>query len=339
MLQQQLRELEKEIFETGGSAFDELCMRIFRLQYEHNPLYHDFCRSLKISPGDVTQTEEIPFLPISFFKSHSVKTTDFTAERIFESSGTTGSVPSRHFVKDLFLYRKSFENCFQKYYGHPSNICILALLPSYLERGHSSLVYMADELIRQSQYEQSGFYLDEHEQLLNTILKNESAGIPTLLLGVTYALLDFSEKFAHPLHHTMIMETGGMKGRRKEMLREEVHAALKERFQLKNIHSEYGMTELLSQAYSEADGIFKSPGWMQVWIRNEENPFDVQRIANNDQPLRGAVNIIDLANLYSCAFLATDDYGKLYADGRFEITGRMDGSDLRGCSLMYDNNL
>lgn len=337
MIQEKLRELERKIFEDGGSGFEENAMEIFSVQYEYNPLYHRFCKSLRINAENVRRPEEIPFLPISLFKSHAVKTTEFEAERIFDSSGTTGSVPSRHFIKDLFLYRKSFETCFRNHYGAPEELCILALLPSYLERGHSSLVYMADELIRNSKYEESGFYLDDHEALFNTLLKNEAKKIPTLLLGVTYALLDFSDRFSHPLKHTIIMETGGMKGRRKEMLREEVHTQLKNRFHLDAIHSEYGMTELLSQAYAKRDGIFRSPSWMKVLVRNDDNPFEVRGFSPIEKPVQGAVNIIDLANIYSCSFIATDDTGRLYPDGSFEITGRLDESDLRGCSLMYGN--
>lgn len=337
MAQEQFREFERKVFETSDVHFEETALELFGLQFEHNPIYHDFCKSLRIKKSDVTRVEDIPFLPIGLFKGHPIKTTRFEAERIFESSGTTGSIPSRHYVKDLFLYRKSFETCFRHFYGDPAELCILALLPSYLERGHSSLVYMADELIRKSGNKDSGFYLDNHEDLFNAILKNEAEKIPTLLIGVTYALLDFSDRYSHPLHHTIIMETGGMKGRRKEMLREEVHEQLKSRFHTDAVHSEYGMTELLSQAYAKQNGIFRPAAWMQVMIRNEDNPFDVQRCSEEQGKLEGAVNIIDLANIYSCAFIGTDDTGRLYPDGSFEITGRLDSSDLRGCSLMYGN--
>lgn len=325
-------EAEQEIFNADESRFDETALRIFHLQYHHNPLYRAYCDTLRKNPGNVTSREEIPFLPIGFFKTHAVKTTDFREEAVFESSGTTGITPSRHFVRNIELYRKSFERSFALHFGDPKDICLLALLPSYLERGHSSLVYMADALIRCSRFPQSGFYLDNHEDLHETLKKNEADGVPTLLLGVTYALLDFSEKYPMPLHHTAVMETGGMKGRRKEMLREEVHAVLKRQFGIPFVHSEYGMTELLSQAYSKKDGIFTCPPWMKILVRHEDDPMDVSRSGS------GAVNIIDLANLYSCAFIATDDAGKVNPDGSFEITGRLDNTDMRGCSLMVSAN-
>lgn len=255
-------------------------------------------------------------------------TTTFEPQVVFESSGTTGMVSSRHFVKDAGLYKESFLEAFMQFYGHPSAYCILALLPSYLERGGSSLVYMVDELIRQSGHEQSGFYLHEHEQLAERLKELEKAHQPTILFGVTYALLDFAKAFPVQLSNTIIIETGGMKGRKKEMTRDEVHRILKQQFGLPVVHSEYSMTELLSQAYSKDEGRFVCPPWMKIMLRSEDDPLEVYSSG------RGVINIIDLANIYSCAFIATDDAGMVSDDGSFEVLGRVDNSDVRGCSLL-----
>lgn len=317
-----------KIFGVNEQEFEELTLEIFRFQYANNPVYAAYVNSLGKSPLQITHINEIPFLPVRFFKTHEIKTTEFSPELVFESSGTTGNINSHHLVKDASLYRESFNKAFQNFYGNISEWCILGLLPSYLERKNSSLVYMVEHLIVQSECEESGFYLDEFEKLANTLRQLESRGCKTLLIGVTFALLDFAERFPMPLHHTVIMETGGMKGRKEEMIREEVHQILKSVFQLPAIHSEYGMTELLSQAYSKGEGRFYTPAWMKVLVRDEEDPFLVK--ANGS----GIINIIDLANLYSCSFIATDDAGRLNADGSFEVLGRVDGSDLRGCSLL-----
>lgn len=289
---------------------------------------------------------QIPFLPISFFKTHAIQTTDFTPEMVFESSATTGTDRSRHFIKDLALYEESFLKGFAHFYGSVKNWCILALLPSYLERKNSSLVYMAGKLIDWSEHPQSGFYLNEYEKLFAVLNELEKRKQKTLLLGVTFALLDFAEKFSLKLNNTIVMETGGMKGRREELLRSEVHEVLKTSFHLNTIHSEYGMTELLSQAYSSGDGLFACPPWMKVLVREEDDPLQVsygdegggkeERVSRpaNVRHKAGAINIIDLANVYSCSFIATDDVGELYADGRFSILGRLDNSDLRGCNLL-----
>jgi hypothetical protein len=268
---------------------------------------------------------------------------------VFESSGTTHSVNSHHLIKDIGLYRQSFLKGFELYYGSPRNWCIIALLPSYLERKNSSLVFMVDELIRQTRHSQSGFYLYEHPKLYNTLKQLENQKQKTLFIGVSFALLDFAEQYSLPLKHTVIMETGGMKGRKEEIVRDELHQLLKGKFEVDAIHSEYGMTELLSQAYSKKSGIFQTPPWMKVLIRDEEDPLNVgdassgsgskkdYRLTTHGSRLTsvtGAINIIDLANVYSCSFVATDDAGKLYADGSFEVLGRIDDSDVRGCSLM-----
>lgn len=281
-------------------------------------------------PHEVTATDKIPFLPISFFKTHKVATTDFKPEIIFESSGTTGSNTSNHLVKDMSLYRQSFIKGFELFYGNPSKWCILGLLPGYLERKNSSLIAMVEDLIKKSGNRNSGFYLHDHEKLYQTLAHNEIIGQPTLLIGVTYALLDFAENHPMKLQNTIVMETGGMKGKREEITREEVHAFLKNKLGLKTIHSEYGMTELLSQAYG-IDGKLHCPSWMKVLLRDETDPFS---ILESPHSATGVINIMDLANLYSCSFIATQDVGKANADGSFEVLGRMDNSDIRGCSLM-----
>ncbi len=259
-------------------------------------------------------------------------TGSFEPEIFFESSGTTGSVSSRHQLKETSLYRESFLHGFRKFYGEPSSWCIIGLLPSYLERRHSSLVMMVDELVRLSGHTKSGFYLYDHELLQDTLLQLESSGQKTLLIGVTYALLDFAEKFPMTLQHTIVMETGGMKGRREEMTRSEVHEILQQQWGLAGIHSEYGMTELLSQGYSAGQGIFHVSDTMKIMIREEDDPFEIHGPAAREQ--RGIINVIDLANIWSCAFIATEDAGRLLPDGSFEVTGRVDYSDIRGCSLM-----
>jgi phenylacetate-coenzyme A ligase PaaK-like adenylate-forming protein len=321
-------EWNDKIFNIKKGDFLQLALEIFRYQYSKNPVYKSYVDALNILADEVREFREIPFLPIGFFKTHRVATTEFAPQAIFESSGTTQMINSRHFVKDLSLYEESFLSCFQNFYGEIKDFCVIGLLPSYLERKNSSLVYMVNKLIQLSDHPKSGFYLDEWERLRDTLAGLERKRQKTLLIGVTFALLDFAEKFSMPLRSTIIMETGGMKGRREEMIREEVHTRLKTAFQTENIHSEYGMTELLSQAYSSANGLFHCPSWMKVLIRNEEDPFDIKEKGS------GAINIIDLANIYSCSFIATDDAGTVFEDGSFEILGRMDNTDLRGCSLL-----
>jgi hypothetical protein len=320
--------LENRIFRVTGGEFSELALDIFRFQYENNPLYHQFTNNLGIDPRAVRTLAGIPFLPAGFFKSDAVRTTEFTPEKVFESSGTTGTGGSRHFVKDLGIYRRSFLAGFENAYGPVGDWVIIGLLPAYLERSDSSLVSMVDELIAGSGQPESGFYLYEHQALFDLLQKLEAEGRKTLLIGVTFALLDFSEKYRLSLKHTIVMETGGMKGRRKEITRMELHDQLKERLGVSSVHAEYGMTELLSQAYSGGGGLFHPPPWMRVLPRKEDDPLDVGTQGE------GILDIIDLANLYSCSFLATDDIGKVYADGSFEVAGRVDNSDIRGCSLL-----
>jgi hypothetical protein len=270
----------------------------------------------------------IPALPVSFFKTHNVATTVFSPELVFESSGTTQAVTSRHPVKDAAIYRESFIRCFERFYGDIKDWCILGLLPSYLERQHSSLVMMVDNMIKLSAHSQSGFYLDEHEKLADTLRELETKQQKTLLIGVTFGLLDFAAGFPMPLKHTVVMETGGMKGRRKELTRLEVHRLLSEAFGISGVHSEYGMTELLSQAYSQDGGRFHCPPWMKLMVRDEYDPMIVNPAGT------GILQVIDLANIYSCSFIATEDVGRVYEDGSFEVLGRLDNSDIRGCSMM-----
>lgn len=328
-------DLQKSIFAASADNFNELALKLFNHQYRHNKIYRQFCDTLKVKPVEIDTVKKIPFLPISFFKTHELKTGVFEAEAIFESSGTSQSTTSKHYIKDIDVYRKSFIACFEKFYGLPQYKCILGLLPSYLERKNSSLVMMVDELIKASNNPLSGFYLYDHEKLHSTILHNELLKLPTLLIGVTYALLDFAEAYPMQLRHTIVMETGGMKGRREELTRTEVHEELQKHLGVSLVHSEYGMTELLSQAYSKGDGIFHCPGWMKIVLRDEDDPFHILTAADAElNPQAGLINIIDLANIHSCSFIATDDVGKLHGNESFEVLGRTDNSDLRGCSLM-----
>ncbi len=328
-------DLEKRIFAASSVNFTELAVELFNFQYRYNDVYRNYCNTLNILPSQVDTITKIPFLPVEFFKTHEIKASYFEPEAIFESSGTTSSVNSRHLVRDTAVYKKSFTACFEKFYGQAKNKCILGLLPSYLERNNSSLVFMVEELIKQSDNNLSGFYLSDYDKLLQTILHNEILKQSTLLIGVTYALLDFAEKHPIQLRNTIVMETGGMKGRLEEMTRQQVHSRLQNNLGVSLIHSEYGMTELLSQAYSKGDGIFHCPPWMKVLIREEDDPFAIFIAdALQEKPITGAINIIDLANIYSCSFIATADVGRLYSNESFEVLGRMDNSDIRGCSLM-----
>lgn len=322
-------EFEDKVFKVDAEGFRELSLDLFRFQVNNNPVYHDFVAALKINPDEIKRIEDIPFLPIQFFKSHTIKTTEYEPAEWFESSGTTQTINSKHFLKDKKIYRNSFLEGFRKFYGEPEDWVIIGLLPSYLERQHSSLVVMVDELIRLSEKKESGFYLYEHKQLSEILEQLEKDGRKTLLIGVSFGLLDFAEAYPMKLQHTVVMETGGMKGRRKEMIRAELHEVLGTAFGLKNIHSEYGMTELLSQAYSKEQGLFETPPWMKILLREEDDPLRV-----SDHEGSGLINVIDLANIYSCAFIATEDVGRIHRDGRFEVLGRADNSDIRGCSLL-----
>ena len=323
-------ELEDKIFDVQKHGFEQLALELFQLQASENHLYRSFIQALGIDAGRVSNVASIPFLPVSFFKNHDVTTGSFVPDVVFESSGTTQTGNSRHLVKSADLYRRSFINAFELFYGSPESWCIIGLLPSYLERQNSSLVMMVNDLVNLSKHAESGFYLNELEKLAKVLQKNEASKQKTLLIGVTFALLDFAEQYKFPLKHTTVMETGGMKGRRKEITRVEVHEILKDAWQLNSVHSEYGMTELLSQAYSSGGGLFRCPPWMKIILRDEDDPLTIKLSTTS-----GLINVIDLANIHSCAFIATDDIGKLYTDGSFEVIGRMDSSDVRGCSLMY----
>jgi len=320
----------RSIFNSSTQAdFNTLALDIFKFQFENNTVYRSYCDLLYKNPSDIKKVEDIPFLPIQFFKTHPILSTTNAIEKVFESSGTTGQITSKHHVSDLDVYENSFNTSFNHFYGPIEDYVVLALLPSYLERDGSSLIYMVEHLIAQSNHKESGFYLHNLAELKNKLITLDSEGKKVLLIGVSFALLDLVEQFQFQLKNTIVMETGGMKGRRKELIRDELHTILKQGFGVSEIHSEYGMTELLSQAYSKGNGIFKCPNWMKVLTRDTEDPLTITSTSTT-----GGINIIDLANIYSCSFIATQDLGKVYNDNSFEIIGRFDNSDIRGCNLM-----
>lgn len=309
--------------------FHRVAMKVFRFQYEYNPIYQQFCNLLNKTPEQVKTIADVPFLPIEFFKSRDVLSSTNPIQITFTSSGTTGMITSKHHVTDLAYYEYSFRAAFSHFYGNIEDYVVLALLPAYLEREGSSLIYMVEDLIEGSNQPESGFYLNNYEELAKTLVNLDKQGKNVLLIGVTYALLDMIEMQKFSLSNTIIMETGGMKGRRKEMIREELHKVLCDGFGVSKIHSEYGMTELLSQGYSFGDGIFECPPWMDILTRDPEDALTYV-----EEGKTGGVNVIDLANVNSCSFIATQDLGKKYKDGSFEILGRFDHSDIRGCNLM-----
>ena len=314
---------------NNQKQFDKMALKVFRFQYENNLVYREFCDFLKTDVQKVKTIQQIPFLPIQFFKSHEVVSNSSPIQTIFTSSGTTGMVTSKHLVTDVSIYEESYRKAFSQFYGNIEDYVVLALLPSYLEREGSSLIHMVDDLIQLSKHPESGFYLHNYDELIEKIIQLDQSGQNVILIGVTYALLDLIEKQSFQLENTIIMETGGMKGKRKEMIREELHQELCNGFGVKSIHSEYGMTELLSQAYSLGDGIFECPSWMQISIRDTEDALSYIREGKT-----GGINVIDLANINSCSFIATQDLGKKYSNGSFEVVGRFDHSDIRGCNLM-----
>lgn len=317
----------------SDAEFEDYALKLFRFQYDNNPVYQEYCRLLSVNAMQVDSMTQIPFLPISFFKTHCVTTTSFTPAMRFSSSGTTGQMHSFHYVKDLELYETSFTKSFEYFYGKPENFTFLALLPNYLEREGSSLIYMMDSLIKQSKSLDSGFYLYDYQGLYNKLNLLKEKDEKVVLIGVTYALLDFVEQFQMNFPELIVFETGGMKGRRKEMVKEELHALLQKGFGVGRIHSEYGMCELLSQAYSRGNNLFQTPPWMKIVLRDEKNPLDTSK-----NIFSGCVNIIDLANFYSCAFIATDDLGRTNDHFQYEILGRMDHAEIRGCNLLILNN-
>lgn len=330
------KEIQKTILDCQSfntwpdELFNSIALKVFRHQLQHNKIYQKFVLSLKVNPDSITHYSAIPFLPIEFFKSQQIICDEVSPDAVcFSSSGTTGQITSKHYVNDVSVYETSFKKGFDLFYGKPSDYCILALLPNYLERQGSSLVYMFNQLIADSKHSLSGFYLNNLTELVQTIETLKKQNQKTILLGVTYALLDLAELNIELTDNFIVMETGGMKGRRKEMLKEELHHYLKQHLNITAIHSEYGMTELLSQAYSKHDGIFECSPWMKILIRDMNDPFSYV------QPKKsGGVNVIDLANINSCSFIETKDLGRITNDNRFEILGRFDNSDLRGCNLM-----
>jgi hypothetical protein len=329
-----LEKLEEKILNTTSTSLAETALEVFNFQFNNVAIYNAYCKYLGKTPNTISSIEAIPFLPIQLFKTQKLIIDKQVAEVIFESSGTMGSINSKHYVANTKLYTKSFMRCFNEAYGDVKQYCILGLLPSYLERSNSSLVYMVSELIKSSANNNSGFYLHDFNALYKIISENEQKGQATLLFGVTYALIDFAEEFPLSLKHTTIIETGGMKGRKKEISKAEAHAILKQQFAVEKIHSEYGMTELLSQSYSKGNGIFLPASQMKILLREEDDPLTIKP---QSKKTIGAINIIDLANIYSCAFIATDDVGILHENGSFEVTGRLQNSDIRGCGLMISS--
>lgn len=319
-----------DIFSIQTDAdFVQAALQTFGYQYQHNQVYQRFCTLLGRTPDKVRQLTDIPFLPIEFFKSEAVYCGNERPTTVFTSSGTTGSQTSRHYVKDPTVYQQSFRQGFADFYGNIEEYTVLALLPSYLERTGSSLITMVADLIERSGSADSGFYLNEYDLLAEKLTSLDRSGRKVLLIGVSFALLDLVETHRFQLKNTIVMETGGMKGRRKELIREELHAILCEGFGVEHIHSEYGMTELLSQAYSAGSGLYESVRWLKVLIRDTNDALSYQR------PLKtGGINLIDLANIHSCSFIATQDLGRLHPDGKFEVLGRFDNADIRGCNLL-----
>lgn len=314
---------------SNQKQFEKIALKVFRYQYEHNLVYHEFCQHLKVEKQQVKSLLQIPFLPIQFFKSHQVVSGENPIQTTFTSSGTTGMTTSKHFVSDLSLYESSYLQAFSQFYGNIEDYVVLALLPSYLEREGSSLIYMVNDLIERTNNPDSGFYLHNYEELISKLKALDQSGQNVILIGVTYALLDLIEMQKFQLKNTIIMETGGMKGKRKELIREELHEMFCDGFGVDSIHSEYGMTELLSQAYSFGDGVFECPPWMQILIRDTEDALHY--IADGKT---GGINVIDLANINSCSFISTQDLGKKNPNATFEVLGRFDTSDIRGCNLM-----
>ena len=325
--------MDRKIFTLSNQAdFNFLALDTFKFQAETNQVYKQYIQHLKIDPLSVKKLIEIPFLPIQFFKSHKVlsgQVSDHSVAKTFLSSGTSKTSQSKHYVTDISLYEESYQKGFSHFYGNVENYVILALLPSYIDREGSSLIYMVADLIQKSNQIESGFYLQDLDKLKDTLLDLESRSKKVLLIGVSFALLDLVEKYQFSLKHTIIMETGGMKGRREEIIREDLHTRLKIGFGVSEIHSEYGMTELLSQSYSKSKGLFETPPWMRILIRDTDDPLCL--LSNGKT---GAINVVDLANRNSCSFIATQDLGRIQQDGSFEILGRFDHSDIRGCNLL-----
>jgi phenylacetate-coenzyme A ligase PaaK-like adenylate-forming protein len=322
--------MKKNMFNLQSQEdFTKVTIEVFKHQFKNNSVYRSFCDLLYMHPSDVSKIEEIPFLPIQFFKSRKVLSSLEEVQETFTSSGTTGSITSKHFVTDIKFYKESYLKGFAHFYGNIEDYVVLALLPNYLERESSSLVFMVDDFIRKSKNIESGFYLNNIDELAKKLINLDEIGQKVLLMGVSFALLDLIEKHQFKLKNTIIMETGGMKGRRKELIRNELHQLLQSGFGVDEIHSEYGMTELLSQGYSKGSGLFETPPWMKVLTRDTEDALTILPLGK-----AGGINVIDLANYNSCSFIATQDLGKVHKNETFEILGRFDTSDIRGCNLM-----
>jgi hypothetical protein len=325
-----LQNFKNQIFQISDSDFESRSLELFRYQAEHNPIYKAYLSALNTPVEKISRLEEIPFMPIDFFKNHTVKTGEWEEQAVFESSGTTGQVRSRHYIEDLTFYQQVCAQAFERFYGPLQDYAFMALLPSYLERSNSSLVAMMDYFIKESGSSYSGFYLHNYEELLHNIGQARKEGKrKILLIGVTFALLELAEEYECDLLDVIVMETGGMKGRRKEMIRAELHEVLTNRLGVPLVHAEYGMTELLSQAYSKGNGLFGVPPWMKVVLRDLNDPYCISKNLR-----QGGINVIDLANAHSCAFIETQDVGREYPNGTFEALGRFDNSDVRGCNLL-----
>ncbi|WP_316813917.1 acyl transferase [Pedobacter heparinus] len=327
-----MNDLNKQIFSISNAQdLEKTCLAVFKHQAANCKVYKAYIDNLRIDPSNISSIAALPYLPISFFKTHEVLSSEDKPEMVFSSSGTTGTAQSQHLVTQLSLYEQSFNKTFAQFYPDLENTCLLALLPSYLEREGSSLIYMVDALLKQSKHPGSGYFLHNHAELYTQLQRLQSANQKTILIGVTYALLDFIEKYQLDFPELIVMETGGMKGKRKEMVREELHQLLQDGFGVKAIHSEYGMTEMLSQAYSGGNGIFNCPPWMKICLRDTNDPLSL--VSGNRT---GGINVIDLANVNSCSFIATQDLGRLFPDGSFEVLGRFDNADIRGCNLLVN---
>lgn len=330
MKNKNLISLEKKIFTISNQIeFENIALKVFQFQAANCTVYKNYVDFLGVDISDIKKIDQIPFLPITFFKTHKVISENQNEEVIFLSSGTTGMTPSKHFVAKVELYFQSFVKSFEFFYGSIKDYCFLALLPGYLEREGSSLIYMVDRFMKLSNHPDNGFYLYDFDKLAETIEKVKNKGGKYIVFGVTYALLDFAENYQLDLNNGIVLVTGGMKGRRKELPRDEVDQQLKNSFKLKQVHSEYGMTELLSQAYSKGNGLFRAPNWMQILIRDAYDPFTYMKDGKS-----GGINVVDLANLYSCSFIETKDLGRKLKNGQFEVLGRFDNSDIRGCNLL-----
>lgn len=320
---------KESLFKVNAENFEKHALQLFIFQANYNPIYKQYIGNINIKPENINSLENIPFLPIEFFKTQTVKTLNWESEVVFESSGTTGEIRSKHHIEDSEFYNQVSKKFFEDKYGKLKDLNVMALLPSYLERENSSLVAMVSYFIKESESVYSGFYLYNVDELVENIIELKDKSKPIILIGVSFALLDLAERLKSNFSDVIVMETGGMKGRREELTRDELHSVLKESFSIKAVHSEYGMTELLSQAYGKEDGIFEPPPWMKVLIRDPNDPFNL-----TDQDRTGGVNIIDLANIHSCAFVETQDLGRKIGTDRFTILGRFDNSDIRGCNLL-----